>query len=113
MLVNNSQNQIFQKKEENFYRLYLFVSYMCLDGKMKLGRKRRGKVGRFNMSLYEPGKKSNVGRSFHQQKGETFMMEVYLVVCTRVKCIRVKTWPANTYGKIPINIIRVWTSVCV
>ena len=80
---------------------------------MKLGRKRKGEVGRFKMSLYEPGKKSNVGTSFHQQKGETFMPQVYLVVCTRVKCTTVKTWPTNTYGKIPVKIIRVWTSVCV
>ena len=64
------------------------------------------------MSLYEPVKKSNVGRSFHQQKGDTVMLEVYLVVCTGLKRTRVKTWPTNAYGKIPINIIRVWISVC-
>lgn len=74
---------------------------------MKLGRKGKGKVGRFKMSLCEPGKKSNVGRSFHQQKGEILMLQVYLMVCTGEKCTRLKTWPTNTYGKIPINIIKV------
>lgn len=48
---------------------------ICLHGKMKLGRKRKRTVGRFKMLLYEPGKKSNEGRSFHQQKGETSVLK--------------------------------------
>lgn len=49
--------------------------YIRLHRKMKLGIKRKGTVGRFKMLLSEPGKKSNEGRSFHQQKGETSMLK--------------------------------------
>lgn len=46
-------------------------------------RKENETKKKFN--IYEPGKKSNVGRSFHQKKEELFMLEVYFVVCTGVE----------------------------